>query len=613
MFLKSSTVVKNKVAKKSSVTRRNFLKGAATVMATTAVSSSSLLSSNRRRNLDKLRNQLHSSEFPFAYDTESFDSSERVWFEGNDAWVNILPKPGKNLDIKLYTAETEEGLYRRMPDNISGVKDSCDIHIGPVYGPRLYYVIEYSDGKGWKSLAHREVKTPNIDLENGGKVKIVLIGDDHNYADLKYEPKDKEWWKDVLRGDYISRMMKEIIKNPSYEPEVIMREIVQGFSYAHTLKYILETRPDLVIHLGDTAGPDSYGVWGKKGQWPDHLQPENALEKQAKILWERTRRTLAPITPEIPFYLVSGNHDGENGWEPFTDHSREQREKLLRLPKFNPVHFTPLGSSSVRTSISSLSDDHKFRIFPEFDGAHYAIKWANGDVQFIVLTPLRYVHKRPENVTDWTLGEIQRNTFENCLRKGREIPWKFIGLHHVVGGYPLGPGTHPGAYARGPLYTREDYEKANEIAKVIDPNAVFNPDDVEQVWVTERAKEYNVRGFFRGHDHVFFSRNNDNKPIGKTSLDKEMITACVGSTNYAGGNEYENIWCNPYWLEFCGSFYENPPPFWTQPGITELEIDKDGAGIRYVCSAPPECMRSNMPPGTRPGDIIPGTEYRISR
>jgi len=35
MFLKSSTVVKNKVAKKSSVTRRNFLKGAAAVMATT--------------------------------------------------------------------------------------------------------------------------------------------------------------------------------------------------------------------------------------------------------------------------------------------------------------------------------------------------------------------------------------------------------------------------------------------------------------------------------------------------------------------------------------------------------------------------------------------------
>jgi len=93
--------VKNKAAKKSSVTRRNSLKGTAAVMATTAVSSSSLLSSNRRRNLDKLRNQLHSSEFPFAYDTESFESSERVFFEDKRPYISIFVRAGKTLDIKL--------------------------------------------------------------------------------------------------------------------------------------------------------------------------------------------------------------------------------------------------------------------------------------------------------------------------------------------------------------------------------------------------------------------------------------------------------------------------------------------------------------------------------
>jgi len=173
------------------------------------------------------------------------------------------------------------------------------------------------------------------------------------------------------------------------------------------------------------------------------------------------------------------------------------------------------------------------------------------------------------------------------------------------------PGTHPGAYARGPLYTREDYDKDNEMAKIIDHNAVFNPDEVEQVWLTELAKEFNTRGFFCGHDHVFFSRNKNNKPIGKTSLGKEMFTTSVGSTNYVAGNEYENIWSNPYWLEFYGNFYENPPPFWTQPGVTQLEIDKREATVKYVCSAPPECMRSNMPSGTRPGDTL--FKYRIFR
>ncbi|MCK4430429.1 MAG: metallophosphoesterase [Candidatus Aminicenantes bacterium] len=520
------------MAKKSSVTRRNFLKGAATVMATTAVSSSSLLSSNRRRNLDKLRNQLHSSEFPFAYDTESFDSSERVWFEGNDAWVNILPKPGKNLDIKLYTAETEEGLYRRMPDNISGVKDSCDIHIGPVYGPRLYYVIEYSDGKGWKSLAHREVKTPNVDLENGGKVKIIIRGDNHVYADLRYEPKDKEWRRDWLRGDYISRMMKEIIVDPGYEPEFVRKLVVEGFTYAHTLKYILETKPDLVIDVGDTVGPDSYGVWGKKGQWPDELQPEGNWEHQAKILWGRTRRTLAPISPEIPYYLVLGNHEGENGWEDSRSHVREQRERLLRLPKLKPVHFTPLDSSSVRTSISSLSDDHKFRIFPEFNGNHYVINWANGDVQFYALDPFTYVREKPEQITEWTLGKYQKNTLERYLINGDEIPWKFICFHHTVGGYPLGPGTNKGAYGRGPLFTKEDYEIASEMAKN-DPNVRFDPEKVEQVWLTEMAKDTNVRGFFYGHDHVFFK-----KDIGKTSQQRKEYKVSSWDKNFHLGMDY---------------------------------------------------------------------------
>lgn len=587
--------------------RRDFLKAGGVGLAAARTNPSFLIPSGMQKDITTLQRILYEDYYP-----EAFDSSERVWFDEDDVWVNVLPSPGKNLDIRAYAAETEGGLYTRMPDTITSIKDSHDIHLGSVYGggPKLYYVVEYSDGKGWNSLPVREVKTPNVDLENG-KVKIVFIGDNHNYADLKWVLEDKEWLTDVLRGDYIIRMLEEINKNPSYEPEVKMRKIVQGFSHAWTCKYILDTKPDFVVDLGDEVGTDSYGVWGNEGQWPNHLQPEYAYKKQAKILWERTRRTLAPITPKIPHYRVPGNHDGENGWEPFTYYSREQRKRLFGLPEFEPVYFMPAGQSSVKTSISSLSNDRKFSLpFSKFNGNHYDIKWADGKVQLIALTPLRYVNKKPEKVTDWTLGSTQKNTFENCLRANEQVPWKFIGLHQVIGGYPLGPGTHQGAYARGPLYTREDYERANEMAKVIDLNATFSPEQVEQVWLTEVAKKHNVRGFLRGHDHVFYSRNEKNKPIGKTSQGKEMITACVGSTNYVAGNEYKNIWCNPYWEEFYGHFYDNPPPFLTQPGITELEIDKDGATLSYVCSAPPECMRSNMPPGTRPGDVV--FKHRIS-
>jgi hypothetical protein len=597
--------------------RRTFLKQAGITLGASAVNRYFFVPPNafdsdkpeNKRSLDYILND----EYPWPYDAEYMDSAERIVFDNhNTAWINIFVKPGKNLDIKLYLSETREDLPWNLSHKFFGVKDTLDIRISDIEAPGLFYKIEYREGKNpWKSHAPREVKTPNVDLEKDEKLKIIMIGDDHLYADLKYEPRDKRWKKDVLTGDYVSHMLKEIIQDPGYEPEVRMREIVQGFSFAWTLKYILETNPDFVISLGDTVGPDSYHVWGSEGQWPDELQPKDNLREQAKILWKRTRKSLAPITPEIPYYLVSGNHDGENGWENFTEYSRQQRKGLFRLPKFNPVHFAPMNPASRGTSISSLSDDQKYSIFPEFNGNHYAIEWAKGDVLFFVLTPLRYTYKKPQRVTDWNLGEMQKKTFQNCLERNFEVPWKFVCLHHVVGGYPLGTKKEPGAYARGPLYTRKDYEKANEMAKIIDQNAMFSPSEVEQVWLTEVAKDFNTRGFFRGHDHVFYSRNKNNHPIGKTSLGKEMITACVGSTNFVAGGEYANIWSNPYWLEFYGNFYDNPPPFWTQPGITQLEIDKLGATFKYVCSAPPTCMYSNMPVGTGPGDKL--YEYRIAR
>jgi hypothetical protein len=586
--------------------RRKFLKTAGIALGSSLVHPYILPQSN---NLDHI---LY-GEYPWPYDMDYMDSAERIVFvKNNTAWINVCAKPGKKLDIRLYLSHSKDNLFRNRPHEFFGVEDSLDILTGEINSPRLYYKLEYREGKNsWKSHAPREMKTPNVDLEKDEKLTIIMIGDDHLYADIKYVPGDEEWKRNVLTGDYVSRMLKEIVSDPGYEPEVRMREIVQGYSFAWTLKYILETKPDLVLSLGDTVGPDSYGIWGNEGQWHDELQPESNLEEQARILWKRTRKSLASIAPEIPYYLVSGNHDGENGWENFTEYSRRYRRRFFNLPEFSPVHFTPMEPSPTRISLSALSSDGKFSVFPEFNGNHYSIKWARGDVQFIVLTPLRYTFEKPKKVTEWILGDTQRKTFQNCLERNYGVPWKFICLHHVVGGYPLGARKEPGAYARGPLYTREDYEKAADMARMINPNTSFIPEKVEQVWLTELAKEFNVRGFFRGHDHVFYSRNRNTNPIGNTSLGKEMIAACVGSTNYVAGAEYENIWSNPYWLEFCGDFYEDPPPFWTQPGITQLEIDKLGTTYKYVCSAPPECMHSNMPPGTKPGDIL--FEHRILR
>jgi hypothetical protein len=579
------------------ISRRAFLKGTSALLAATAARPSKVFSSPHSQKNTNLRDLANSVEFPFGYNADVFGASERIFFEKhNTAFLNLFVKPGKALDIKVFVSDQESDLHTKIPLHLTGVKNSVDILLGDVLSPRLCYKVEYKDEKNWKSLQPRSVKTPNIELEKGDKLKVILKGDDHVYADLAHEPEDESWRRDVLRGDYISNMMQEIAIDPDYVPEFGTQKVVYGFALAHTLKYILDSGADLVIDLGDTVGTDSYRIWGGEGQWPE-LQPKNNLATQSRILWERKRRTISSLTPEIPFYQTLGNHDGEVNWfsddQPFTQpYSRAQRKRMLRLPE--PLRLFE------KLRISSYDNADWF--FPNRDQNYYPVFWGNGDIRFFILDVNSYLEGKPKEITDWTLGERQKELVMDMLFDGYGSAWKFICFHNTLGGYPLGSGKHPGAYGRGPLFTREDYEQIN----VIDPSLNIDPDRIQQVWLTETAQDADVRGFFYGHDHVFFE-----KPIGQTALGKDMIGACVGATIYSGGLFYEKIWSNPYWMEFYGPWYQEPPPFLTPPGITELEIDKDGVTIRYVCTAPPECMHANMPPGTKPGDVL--REYRINR
>ena len=600
--------------------RREFLKTSAAGVAALALGNVPIISGQTStRNLVDLRDRLYSMEHPFGYDSRNFDSAQRIHF-GSDGTpsLSILPRPGKNLRVKLYVSDTEQGIHSKLPKDLNvRHNDMKSQNISIKYSdypklfdsPELFYKIEYFDDRyGWKSTPVCKVKTPNVDLENGGKIKVILWGDPHTYSDVKYEPEDSEFKKEFLRGDYITTMLKKIIADSSYEPGFLRKpkKIVEGFTYAWTLKYILESRPDLVIGLGDEVGSDSYWVWGKDGQWPDHLQPEEAYERRCKVLGERTRRTLAAISPEIPYYLVIGNHEGENGWEPTKDYARAERERLLNLPKFKEMYFTPVR-------ISSKPGDRKFYIpekFPEFNGNHYVINWANGDVQFYALDPFTYVTKHPEKITDWTLGEKQKDILAYHLGNSIDTPYKFLLMHHLLGGYPLGPHKNKGAYGRGPLFTIGDYDEALQIA-MAKGHDLFNPEDVEQVWLTELAKATNVRGQFYGHDHIFFVKELEES----TYQNKKMFGGCVGSTKFTGGDVPRKMWeGNPYWERFYGYHTDNPSPFKTPPGVLEMEIDKYGITMKYVCTAPTDCMDyNNMPYTIIPGGVVPGTEYRINR
>lgn len=564
---------------------------------------SRLFSSLRLSQGGNLQDRLFHSEYPFGYDSNYFEAAEKIFFgEYHKAFINLFIKPDRPLDIKVYTSDTKDGLFKAQPLSLTGVSNNVDIAIDHIYSPELHYRVEYREGKSWKSLEARSTKTPNVSLEAGDKIRVILKGDDHVYADLKHDPEDSEWRKDVLRGDYISKMLKEIIANPDYRPDVPMHKVVYGFSLAHTLKYILDSKPDFIIDLGDTVGQDSYPIWGAEGKW-EELLPKDALNKQSKILWERKRRTLSAITPEIPYYQILGNHDGEVNWstdtQPYTlPYAKAHRKRIFRQPESLKMMERVRLMSGLNNGRYSNDD----WLFKNADQNYFPILWGDGDIRFYLLDVNSYLLKKPKTIYDWTLGPKQKDLVESMLYDGHSSPWKFICFHNVLGGYPLGSQKVVGAYGRGPLFTREDYQKIHEI----DPTLNIDLDRVEQIWLTERAQETEVRGFIYAHDHIFFARN-----IGQTKSGKKMMGVCAGATTYSGSRVYDNIWSNPYWVAYYGDLYEQPPTFLTPPGITVMDIEKSGATIKYVCTAPPEIMFANMPEGTKPGDVL--REYWIPR
>jgi len=585
------------------ISRRGFLKNAAALGTMAAAGPSRLFSSRSDSSPGNLHDRLYSSKFPFSYDPEYFEAAERIFFEErNRATINLLIKPVQSLDIRLYIAETKDGLYKKNPLQLSGLSDSVDIPLENIYSPELHYKVEYKDGKFWKSLEERSAKTPSFTLDSGRTFKVILKGDDHVYADLKHQPEDPEWRRDVLRGDYISKMLKEIIANPDYMPEIPLYKVIYGFTLAHTLKYILESEPDLVIDMGDTVGQDSYAIWGEMGQW-EELMPIGSLNRQNKILWERKRRTINALTPEMACYQVLGNHDGEVNWstdtQPFTQpYAKAHRKRIFRQPESLKMMERVRLMSGLNNGRYSNDD----WLFKNADQNYFPVLWGDGDIRFYLLDVNSCLQKKPATIYDWTLGPKQKDLVESMLYDGHSSPWKFICYHNVLGGYPLGSQKVAGAYGRGPLFTREDYQRIHEI----DPTLNIDLDRVEQIWLTERARETGVRGFIYAHDHIFFARN-----IGQTKSGKKMVGVCAGATTYSGSRVYDTIWSNPYWAAYYGDLYEQPPAFLTPPGLTVMEIDKHGATIKYVCTAPPEIMFANMPEGTKPGDVL--REYWISK
>jgi len=241
--------------------------------------------------------------------------------------------------------------------------------------------------------------------------------------------------------------------------------------YEITLRNVLADRPDFHIDLGDFAHIEHYGG----------VSAHMYLDALDRYLVQR--QCLASISRSIPFFLVLGNHEGEEGWRiPAEADSTEVWGTLARkeiIPNPHPDGFYTGGSDS--TACCGLRE------------SYYAWQW--GDALFVVLDPFWYTTTMPHS-----------SVYETLHQSGAR--WKFVLAHHVTGGVLGGHKDHK-PYGRGGIVAasyevdgRPTFEWGGEDSTgqyVFDMKRPdFGHGPVHQVMV-----DAGVDIFFHGHDHVF--------------------------------------------------------------------------------------------------------------
>lgn len=236
--------------------------------------------------------------------------------------------------------------------------------------------------------------------------------------------------------------------------------------YKQTLQNIVSEKPSFLIDLGDTFMSEKFA------------KTQQEVEKryiEAKSYFDSLG--------SIPLYLVTGNHDGENGWD-----TRNGQNSMLTWTRDERLkYFQPYKISKSSYSGNTLT-------------ANY-YSFVEGDAQFIVLDPFNYSTEKAKGSDDgwkYTLGKTQYGWFKNTLENSK-AKYKFVFIHNLVGGY--------GKDARGGAEAAKFFEWGG-----YSPNGNYEFDKMRPGWgkpIHQLMVDNNVTAVFHGHDHFYAKQSVD--------------------------------------------------------------------------------------------------------
>jgi len=264
--------------------------------------------------------------------------------------------------------------------------------------------------------------------------------------------------------------------------------------FQQTLANIADTKPDYFISLGDFANTELTTA----------RNAENFIEARERYLL--LRHYIDDIAHSIPFYLVTGNHEGEQGWHYSPGGDSRNNLAVISLDARRDVIPNPVPNSFYSGNTECIPEGLKEDYFA----------WTWGDAHFIALSPYWYTKIKPKESKDgwdWTLGKKQYDWLYETLH-GSDAKWKFVFIHHLTSTV-VNDLSNQSYYGRGGI----------EIAKYkVDNRPSFEWGGEDEagnyVFLSKRPGwthgaihdmlvQADVDIVFHGHDHVFAKQDLD--------------------------------------------------------------------------------------------------------
>jgi hypothetical protein len=343
---------------------------------------------------------------------------------------------------------------------------------------------------------------PVLDRPAGGPIEMVLNGlepDTEYHYRVRYRECGDSVYLAAMDGEFRTQRADGTAYDFTIQADSHIWPLIYGGDsdglrlYEQTIENIRLDRPDFHISMGDFAHVESYTD-------RDVASLEEAVERYLE-----QRKYLDKVLHSIPFYLVLGNHEGEQGWRAADPEDSVAFWGTLarKSVMVNPVPDGFYGGDGQITECCG----HR--------AGYYSWEW--GDALFVVLDPFWSTTTKPhsnggregsEDPWDWTLGLEQYNWLYDTLHNSTAT-WKFVFIHHLVGGVRSPYGMFMTPYGRGGIEAakhavdgRASYEWGGESASGMNVFGTKRPGwahgPIHDLLVSE-----GVSVVFHGHDHVF--------------------------------------------------------------------------------------------------------------